>query len=929
MKKIKTVTKLNINQWRDFYFKLDNNSLQHLGSFGIITNSKITLALNSFKEEILNNLELDSSTKLIIMFKIKTKTNQYKNISYMQIININNFEELNNIFIAYWNLRSDDYKLPNTDSIVFTYKLEINNNLNEKLLKINESGKLLKSQKGFINQSTIKKTYFNGLNFPNTMDFSLWGNCHFISETQALVYKKASNLIYHVEMFDKFQEVEVKLDEKIIIKFRDILKNKGDLSTFTRIMDKHEFIYISGELIVQKTTKKVSFLTKVKRDIINSKKYITMDLETRVINGVMTSYCVSIYDGKEFKSFYILDYTDKFSNSSLAEKAMLKDSIFYLMKRKYNNYRIYLHNFSKFDSVFLISVMSDLSNQIKPIIREGQIIDLRFKFAQKYSLYFRDSLLILPGSLRSLAENFGAKNTELKGVFPYRFVNNSNIKLNYVGPIPAFSYFSDISLEEYQKYSEEFINNSWDLRRETIKYCELDCFVLYQVISKFSDTIFARFRIDILKYPTISSLALTIYRSTFLKKGMIPLIHGSIYEFIQKSYTGGSVDVFKPSSIVTDYSNNIVAINKLYRYDVNSLYPSVMKNYPMPSGTPIQFEGDILEVWEENSKPFGIFEVEVKSPENIKVPLLQTRLKLKNGSTNTVSPIGTWSGHYFSDELYNAAKFGYTYKVKRGYLFERSNIFNDYVDFLYNLKKESKKGTPDYTISKLLLNSLYGRFGMNPVSENHLIIKKDSSVNYYSKFNVTNVIPLNNGKELISYFNYNEENDEEFINIKNISVVVSSIVTASARIHMTKFKTDDSYTLYYSDTDSIDIDKPLDPSLIGEELGKMKLEHIFDDAIYLAPKVYGGKTENYEYVRIKGLKNPIKFEELKGLLYKDSKLEITQEKWYKDISNSVFHVKDEIYTLMITENKRILHYNYENIFYDTSPIKLEDNKITV
>ena len=144
-------------------------------------------------------------------------------------------------------MRSDDYKLPNTDSIVFTYKLEINNNLNEKLLKINESGKLLKSQKGFINQSTIKKTYFNGLNFPNTMDFSLWGNCHFISETQALVYKKASHLIYHVEMFDKFQEVEVKLDDKIIIKFRDILNNKSDLSTFTRIMDKHEFfIYLEN-----------------------------------------------------------------------------------------------------------------------------------------------------------------------------------------------------------------------------------------------------------------------------------------------------------------------------------------------------------------------------------------------------------------------------------------------------------------------------------------------------------------------------------------------------------------------------------------------------------------------------------------------------------------------------------------------------------
>jgi hypothetical protein len=69
------------------------------------------------------------------------------------------------------------------------------------------------------------------------------------------------------------------------------------------------------------------------------------------------------------------------------------------------------------------------------------------------------------------------------------------------------------------------------------------------------------------------------------------------------------------------------------------------------------------------------------------------------------------------------------------------------------------------------------------------------------------------------------------------------------------------------------------------------------------------------------LKNPIKFEELKSLLYKDSKLEIKQEKWYSDISNGIFHIKDEIYTLMITDKKRKLIYD-KNKFINTKPIKL-------
>jgi hypothetical protein len=90
--------------------------------------------------------------------------------------------------------------------------------------------------------------------------------------------------------------------------------------------------------------------------------------------------------------------------------------------------------------------------------------------------------------------------------------------------------------------------------------------------------------------------------------------------------------------------------------------------------------------------------------------------------------------------------------------------------------------------------------------------------------------------------------------------------------------------------------------------------------------MYGGITKDYEYVRIKGLKNPINFNSLKSLLKKDSRLEIKQEKWYSDVSNGKFHIKDEIYTLMIIGNKRKLLYNNENIFYDTLPLKRDISK---
>jgi len=271
------------------------------------------------------------------------------------------------------------------------------------------------------------------------------------------------------------------------------------------------------------------------------------------------------------------------------------------------------------------------------------------------------------------------------------------------------------------------------------------------------------------------------------------------------------------------------------------IYPYAIKNFPMPVGNPIYFEGDILKTYEINSssqgdKPYGIFEVDITAPLDLNIPLLQTRVKTKNGF-RTIAPIGTWTGHYFSDELYNASKFGYKFKVKRGYLFEKGNIFNDYVNFLYNLKEKSKKGSPDYIISKLLLNSLYGRLGMNPVTEQHKILTNEKAIKLYPKIDVTNVLDLKNGKELISFFKQSsfETEDNEF-NIKNISVVVSSVVTASSRIYMSKFKTDNRYTIFYSDTDSINIDKKLNPKFIGDKLGLMKLEHIFNDAVFSSLK---------------------------------------------------------------------------------------------
>ena len=74
--------------------------------------------------------------------------------------------------------------------------------------------------------------------------------------------------------------------------------------------------------------------------------------------------------------------------------------------------------------------------------------------------------------------------------------------------------------------------------------------------------------------------------------------------------------------------------------------------------------------------------------------------------------------------------------------------------------------------------------GMNPIAENHVIKTNEDALKLYTKKNITNIIDLRNGKELISFFNKSTELDEDNSDIKNISVVESAAVTAYARIHM-------------------------------------------------------------------------------------------------------------------------------------------------
>ena len=717
-----------------------------------------------------------------------------------------------------------------------------------------------------------------------------------INETNVAIILQEANL-NKVQLFRKGELVYEYIDR--------ILES----NIFRRTLDNKQFTFVNKELALLTINKKTKFIDNLKKGGKLNNKFITMDLETFVKDGVMTPYSISWYDGENSFSYYLIHYKNS--------EDMIKHAIKELMIRKYDNYQVYIHNLANFDGIFLLRILAELAD-IKPVIHNQTLISIALKF-KGYNLTFKDSQQILIGSLKSLSKAFGVETQ--KSIFPYNFVNES--RLNYNSWVPDFKYFDNIFKTEYLDYLELFKNKLWNLEMETIKYCVIDCISLYQILIKFNQLIFDIFKNNIHKYPTLSSLAFAIYRSNFFKNDTIPQLSGQIAKDIRMSYTGGAVDMYIPEN-----PQNV----KIYCYDVNGLYPYVMKTFDMPVGKPTIFYGDIRKI---DPNAFGFFFCKIKAPDNLLHPILQTHIKT-DGLTRTIAPLGQWNDMLFSAEMDNAKKIGYQFEILWGYKFERKNIFKEYVDRLYQFRLDYPKSHPLNYIGKLLLNSLYGKFGMIDQFPEIIIFDDTKSLkNFITNFSddILGGIDLGN-KTLIKYLSEDTKRSSMLygnLETHNVNVAIASAITAYARIHMTQFKNNPNFILYYSDTDSAYLDRPLPDYMVSNtELGKMKLEHVLDKAIFLSPKVYFLITESGEHIyKVKGLKHDVELnlKDFEILLFKDYILQKLQTKWIRNLELGNISVIEQLYTLKTTKNKRQLIYNENNKLIGTVPYIINNKEI--
>jgi DNA polymerase elongation subunit (family B) len=369
------------------------------------------------------------------------------------------------------------------------------------------------------------------------------------------------------------------------------------------------------------------------------------------------------------------------------------------------------------------------------------------------------------------------------------------------------------------------------MKDELLKYMIQDIRLLGGIMLKAQEIYISNYSVDIVSKLTVSSLALTIFRTQYYDVESFPIHIPSMNEdtFIRRGYYGGHADAYIPHG------------ENLYYYDVNSLYPFIMKEYPMPGGKPV-WHGKLED--HDLDQLCGFIEAYIECPSNMKRPFLPYR-ESKNKSL--IFPTGKFVGVYYSEEFKFAKKLGYKIIPIKGYLFKTidSNPFKNYVSNLFEKRQEAKRNDNDAMsyIYKILMNSLYGRFGINQECEVTVICDYDKYNKYIKDNQFKYGTKLSEYHYLVTYRPNRELDSTEWKAPKLSAVQLSAAITACARIYMYPFISRND--CYYTDTDSVVLGSPLPSEYLSEtDLGKFKCEYLIKKGIFLAAKSYNIQTND-------------------------------------------------------------------------------------
>lgn len=314
---------------------------------------------------------------------------------------------------------------------------------------------------------------------------------------------------------------------------------------------------------------------------------------------------------------------------------------------------------------------------------------------------------------------------------------------------------------------------------------------------------------------TTAKNALDFYKNTIDKKRyskLFPELTFEVDSYIRQSYKGGF------TYLNPKYSEKIIKDGIVL--DVNSLYPSRMYNEVLPVGEPMYFTGKYVK---NKSYPLYvqtiecIFEIKEGYIPTIQIKNNRYRFQENEYLTSSRGEIVNLTLTNVDLELFLEHYEVIDLNYIDGFMFRGvKGIFCSYIDYWTEQKiKAKKEGNGGmYTLAKLMLNSLYGKFGKNPQMSSKIPYLKDNILHF--------------------------KNTE--IEIKDsLYIPIATFITAYARNLTIRSAQKVKDRFIYADTDSLHLEGlevPKNLEIDDYKLGAWKHESTFKKAKFIRQKCY-------------------------------------------------------------------------------------------
>jgi hypothetical protein len=340
------------------------------------------------------------------------------------------------------------------------------------------------------------------------------------------------------------------------------------------------------------------------------------------------------------------------------------------------------------------------------------------------------------------------------------------------------------------------------------RYCMRDAEILYlaiQALQEIALSVGGSLR------PTIAGTAMDVFRRTYMKWPW-PVVGPSTNQLAWPAYYGGRCENFAYGKVP-----------EVNAYDTTSLYPYVQSKtkYPHPHYLQLETSPERVGSWLEWE---GVCEAVVEVPECF-VPPLPHRY-----SRRLFFPTGKITGVWPIVEIRHALDVGCQLHSVNWVLGSKVtfNPFEDFVETLFAKRVLYQQGgDPKAALIKLILNSLYGRWGLSPGGGLYTLVNLDTKENVDLPDNAQTIV---SPYGLYAYTPLENLRQPEYVNI-----LFAAQIAAAARLHLLKVLEYQNENLCYCDTDSVITRGSLPTS---SALGGWREEMRSGTADLLSPKEY-------------------------------------------------------------------------------------------